>query len=400
MPIESIEKKNDVSEKEIAFETTPALSSYLLCICVGTFSSIESTTEKGTPIQYYSKSGNEKSFEKYLDAAKYAMNWMESKFHVKYELPSLQLLSLDGCTAGMENYGLITLPDYSHYNNIVQNITVVMHEVIHQWFGDLVCIKYWDSMWLKEGFAQFIQYLILNDYMPDVNAFNIFAFNDGMKCFQYFDGGKIIPPENEVDFEHLFDSLVYSKGAFVVKMFRDLVGESDFFKVCSNFLNTFKNKAVDLNDFVSVVNSSLNDDYTSFFDCWLKKPGFPVLTIREIGQNIGLTIVQLRPDDSDTYKLKVPIVYSKNGEIKSEDVVISNYITQVVFDFDWILVNDNFASLCFVVYSKKLLDCLVCAKNEGKVNRLNQMLISKSIKSECAPFLIDDEMLQKAAEFD
>ncbi|KAK8898286.1 hypothetical protein M9Y10_000565 [Tritrichomonas musculus] len=399
MPVESIDEKDNEYEKEVKFLTTPPMCTYLLCICVGTFSAIERTTEKGVPIQYYSKSDNEKNFERYLDAATFAMNWMESKFHIDYELPHLQLLSLDGCTAGMENYGLITLPDYTRYTNIVQNISVVIHEVIHQWFGNLVSIQYWNYLWLKEGFAQFIQYLILNDYMPNSNAFQIFAFNDGMKSLDYFDSGVIMPSESEVDFDHLFDSLTYSKGAFVLKMFHNLIGQENFLNICHKYLNDFKNKSVILSDFISVVNSSLNEDYSSFFNCWLKKKGFPVLTVRENGPNLGITIVQMKQGD-EFYKFKVPVVYSKDGEIKSQDVVISNYITQVSMNFDWILVNNNFSSLCFVVYSKNLLNCLLKAKKEGKISFLNQKLIVKSIKSECTPFLIDDEMLEMSSEFE
>ena len=209
---------------------------------------------------------------------------------------------------------------------LFQNITVIMHEFIHQWFGNLVSIKYWNSLWLKEGFVQFIQYLILNDFIPESNSFRIFGFNDGTKSFQYFDKRIIMPPESEVDFNNLFDSLIYSKGSYVMKIFYDLIGNENFIKICSNFLNTFKNKSIELSDFISIVNSTMKEDYTNFFNIWLKKVGFPVLTLREIGENIGITIVQLKNAD-EVYKFKVPIVYSKNGEIKREEVIISNYIT-------------------------------------------------------------------------
>ena len=80
--------------------------------------------------------------------------------------------------------------------------------------------------------------------MLNSNAFQIFAFNDGMKSLEYFDSGIIMSSESEVDFDHLFDSLTYSKGAFVLKMFH-------------KFLNDFTNKSVILSD------------YSSFFNCWL-----------------------------------------------------------------------------------------------------------------------------------
>ncbi|KAK8892603.1 Trf2p [Tritrichomonas musculus] len=133
----------------------------------------------------------------------------------------------------MENYGLITLMDLTEddENSLFREI-IVIHEIIHQWFGDLVSIKYWNSLWLNEGFAQFIEYLILNDYKENFNAFELFSQKEAVSCLKFFKSGNLVPNENEVDFVHLFNSLTYSKGAFVVKMFYDLVGRNGFLDVC------------------------------------------------------------------------------------------------------------------------------------------------------------------------
>ena len=293
MPVESIKHINE--EKEISFIQTPQMCTYLLCICIGSFQSIVGTTTSGTLVKFYTSSGREKLLYNYLDIAIYTLNWLETKFGVKYELPQLQLLSIYGYPGGMENYGLITLNDFTYSQRHLFNTTLVMHEITHQWFGNLVSIKYWDSLWLNEGFAEFIQYLILRDYKPDLDAIRLFAKNVAVSCLRYYDEGLIVPKESDINFVTLFHNLVYAKGAFVVKMFFDLVGEEFFYKICSNYLNVFKNKCVEVNDFISIVNSTLKKDYNSFFNPWLRNVGFPVLIVNEIEENenkIGLNITQ------------------------------------------------------------------------------------------------------------
>lgn len=192
---------------------------------------------------------------------------------VKYELPHLKLLSHRGLGIGMENYGLIALRDYTKSDNHLIAMLVVMHESAHLWFGDLVSVKWWNSVWLNEGFAQYFMYLILRDFSEEYlnKAIQYFIERDGTQCLNFFDEEKIVVDEDEVDF-----------GDNVLKMFSDIIGEVNFFKVCSNRLSTFKNKSGDVSKFLAVVNNTLNQDYSKFFNTWLKIVGYPLLNVVEL----------------------------------------------------------------------------------------------------------------------
>lgn len=397
MPIKSINKLDN--ENEVTFFPTPAMSSYLLCICVGHFASIYGSTKGGIFVEYFTSPGREKYLKKYLDVAIFSLDWLESKLHVKYELPHLQLISLSGLPPGMENYGLITLPDYTSSNKyFTSKASVIMHEIVHQWFGDLVCIKYWDSLWLNEGFAEFIQYLILRDFNKKLDVFKIFAEEEGKTCLDYYDEGVLVEKESELNLNYLFGHLTYSKGAFVVKMFYDMIGEEKFFYFCESYLNQYKNKSVDISDFVSCVNNTLNEDFTSFFDAWLKNFGFPTLIVKEIEYNqkfVALEITQTSKSGC-IFTLKVPIIYEKDGEVKKMEFVIDKKESHIDLEFDWLMVNDMFSSLCFVILSKKLLTKLIEIKD--KINETNKKFIYGSLNNEYAHDIVDDDMIEMTEE--
>ena len=157
-----------------------------------------------------------------------------------------------------------------------------------------------------------------------------------------------------------------------------------FFEVCNNYLLKFKHKSVDISDFISCANSTLNDDFSSFFDIWLKKYGFPVLIVTEIeknGKNIAFDVLQ-ESDGEFIFKFKVPIIYEKDGEIKKIEIIVDSKKVHVELEFDWIVVNHNFASLCFVIYSKKLLKLLAKPENAQRIGQLNREYISQSINNE------------------
>ena len=396
MPIESVTEEE--TEKEIIFMKTPPICTYLVCICVGLFGSISGKTVNNVPVKFYTIKGNEKLFSELLNVAIFAVEWLESKFGVKYELPHLQLIAHNAIHCGMENYGLITLPDYSTCTKSKSCQLIVAHEVVHQWFGDLVSIKWWDSLWLNEGFAEFFQYLILYDLTHSEKIWIKMGDDEFCDSLSHFREGVIVPPPNQIDFEGMFDSITYDKGCFVVKMFYDIIGKDDFFIICSKWLDNYKNKSVELSDFISLVNSTLNKDFSSFFNCWLKFVGFPALAVKEIvvdSKFVGIEIKQINHNGC-CYQFKLPIKYEINGEIKKIDIVVDQNVHKVDVEFDWIVVNDNCQSLCFTVYSKVLFKKLVDVRKNGKLQENDIYLIGKSIRKNSIPELIDDEIIELA----
>lgn len=405
MPLEKENFLNNEKEKELTFLETPPMCSYLLCICVGNFGFIESETKFGTKVKFYCEKGKEEALHEYLRVSVFSLEWLEEKLKTKYELPHLQLITYKGCKIGMENYGLITLCDYTNGTEFLRHSKVVMHEIAHQWFGDLVSIKWWDSVWLNEGFAQFFQFLILNDCDPDFNGKGVqhFVNGNGFRCLRFFSKDKVVPLASEIDFsKRVLKACIYIKGAFILKMFRDIVGEESFLNVCSNYCNEFKNKSAEANDFIEIANKTLNNDYSEFFNVWLRSIGYPALFVEPIVSQekyVGVNVVQ-KSFNGSVFQFKLQVAFEKDGKIDKKEFFVKNEVTKIDVEFDWIVVNDNLCSLCVVIYTSDLLNRLLIAANENKLSKSNLSLISRSPAVVSPQFSVDPEVSSLASQFE
>ena len=147
-----------------------------------------------------------------------------------------------------------------------------------------------------------------------------------------------------------------------------------FLKVCSNWLCKFKNQNSDVNEFISVVNNKLNDDYSKIF-------GLPILNVVELFDTNG-KIAEIKIfQESFTqtiYTFKIPIIYVINDEIKKIDILMNEKEKVVDEKFDWIVINNDMSSLCAVNYSTNLLQKMVPVAKDKKINSTNILLIQKS----------------------
>ncbi|MFB3853945.1 MAG: M1 family aminopeptidase [Vicinamibacterales bacterium] len=159
-------------------------------------------------------------------------------------------------------------------------IGIVSHELAHQWWGDLITLRSWAHTWLNESFATYSDYLYWRyDKGEDEGAVNLLN-----KLNSYLREAKTryIRPIVSGRYEKpgdMFDAHTYPKGARVLHMLRDILGDESFFAVLSHFLHRYAFEPVDTHDFIRSVKTVTGRNLDWFFDQWLFEPGHPVLDV-------------------------------------------------------------------------------------------------------------------------
>ncbi|WP_275936035.1 M1 family aminopeptidase, partial [Oenococcus oeni] len=154
------------------FDTTMRMSTYLVAFAFGDLQSKKTSTKSGVEVSVYSTKAHPiKQLDFALDIAKRSIEFYEEFYQTPYPLPQSNQLALPDFSAGaMENWGLVTYreayllldPDNTALNTKQLVATVIAHELAHQWFGDLVTMKWWDDLWLNESFANMMEYVAVD----------------------------------------------------------------------------------------------------------------------------------------------------------------------------------------------------------------------------------------------
>ena len=178
--------------KEIVFEETPMMSTYLVAFIIGEFEYLEGKTKDKTIVRVITTPGKKSSGGFALDIAIKSLEFYNNYFKIPYPLPKLDLIAIPDFESGaMENWGLITyretallIDDKDSSSSTKQRVSLVIsHEIAHQWFGNLVTMKWWNDLWLNEGFASWIEYKPIDRIFPEWDLWTQFFYFDTMSAF-------------------------------------------------------------------------------------------------------------------------------------------------------------------------------------------------------------------------
>lgn len=202
---------------------------------------------------------------------------------------------------------------------------VISHEIAHQWFGNLATHKWWTDLWLKEGFATYTSNLAMIHLYPEwrtEETFAIRAFHAAMSKDSDASSRKIYNPvSTTADIRSLFDPITYSKGAIMLSMMNDFLGEKAFKGAVRAYLKQFEYKNAVQDDLWRLMTDfghkyeSLPNHLTvkEIMDSWTLQPGYPVVMATR--KNNSVVITQQRfvfptPKANDTSKWYIPITYA------------------------------------------------------------------------------------------
>ncbi len=274
------------------FQPTPRMSTYLLAFVFGNLEFKQAKTKNGVVVRAYATPDNVEFTKFALEIAVKCLDFYNEYFGIDYPLDKCDLIALpDFASGAMENWGCITFREYAMLldpNNSTLSTKqyvalVVAHELTHQWFGNLVTMRWWTDLWLNEGFASWMEYLAIDHLFPDWQLWTQFAVDEQQQALKLDALENTHPIEVPVhhpdEIRTIFDTISYSKGASVINMLHDYMGPDAFRDGLRHYLQTYKYKNTDTVDLWTSLEEISGKPVNEFMHKWTSLPGFPALEV-------------------------------------------------------------------------------------------------------------------------
>jgi aminopeptidase N len=291
----------------VVFAPTPKMSSYLVALLVGDFV-CRSGAAAGTPIRICSTPDKQGLTAFALAAAEQQVAFFNTYFGIPYPYEKLDIIGVPDFAAGaMENAGAITfrermlLADEATASIGVRKsvASVIAHELAHQWFGDLVTMKWWDDIWLNEGFATWAANKPLAAWKPewqmDLNAAGETQIALGLDALR---STRAIHTQVETpaQINEVFDPIAYEKTAGVLGMIEAYVGVEPFRKGVSSYLQKYALSNAAGEDFWTEVTRVTEKPVNRIMKSFVEQPGAPMLTVKTrcVAGNTEVSLKQQR----------------------------------------------------------------------------------------------------------
>jgi aminopeptidase N len=276
----------------VTFARTPKMSTYLVALLVGDFACREGSSE-GTPIRVCSTPDKKALTGFALEAAEHQLKYYNDYFGIRYPFGKLDIIAIPDFGAGaMENAGAITFrerlllvdPRQSSVSARKTVATVLSHEIAHQWFGNLVTMKWWDDIWLNEGFATWMETKAVNDWRPEwQSSLDAVAGTQRALAVDVLPSARSIRTRVETpqDINEVFDPIAYEKTSAVLRMIEAYVGPDAFRRGISSYLNKFAYGNAAGEDFWTEVARVTGQPVNRMFESFVDQAGVPLLTVRQ-----------------------------------------------------------------------------------------------------------------------
>ena len=346
------------------FRETPKMSTYLLYLGIGRFERI-SEEYKGKVLSVVTEPGKSKYGRFALDILKELLDQYEEYYEIKFPLKKLDLISINQFAAGaMENWGAITFreslllkTENTSFNMEKTIAKVISHELAHQWFGDLVTMKWWDDLWLNESFATFMGDKMVSIIRPDWKVDEEFI-NESLFSSMELDSLTTTHPisvevRNPDEIAEIFDSISYGKGGSILRMIEDYMGKEEFRKGIVNYLNKYSYSNAEAQDLWNSLQEVSGKKISEIMKNWISKGGHPVVEIVKIPDGLKLTQSRFTYlNKEDDYIWKIPLKVSK-GKSQMEFTFEDKKMVSLM-DFD--MVDPNVRGYYRVSYEEDSLE--------------------------------------------
>ena len=363
------------------FSQTDIMSTYLFSFVAGKFTSV--TKNPGAfDMRFLYRENNQEKIEESVDEIfsihQKAIDFLEEYTQVKFPFQKMDFAAIPPFQyGGMEHVGVIQYRASSLFldKNATQNrklsrAKLIGHETSHMWFGDLVTMRWFNDVWMKEVFANFMADKIMNPVFPEINHKLNFmmshypsAYSEdrtkGTNAIRQYLG-------NLKNAGSLYGRIIYNKAPIMMRQLESLLGEAEFKEGIQEYIQTYSNENADWSELVTILDHKTTSDIKSWSDVWVNSSGRPLFTeevdLNEKGNVTKFVIHQKAEDGSQkvwvqSFKIQLKDKRGFEKTINLKNMGNSFDISSAVKDFKpgQILYNTNgFGYGVFPIYKDKI----------------------------------------------
>ena len=223
--------------------------------------------------------------------AEFSLHYLADYFDIPYPGDSMDLVAIpDFAFGAMENLGCVTFretllladPEHATQGELQNVVDVIAHELAHMWFGDLVTMKWWNGIWLNEAFATFMELKVTDAFRPEWERWVSF----GLARSTAFDTDALqttrpieYPVVSPADAEGMFDVLTYEKGAAVVRMLEQYLGEEEFRAGIRKYMANHQYGNTETTDLWDAIEEATGEPVRRIMDSWIFQGGHPIVSV-------------------------------------------------------------------------------------------------------------------------
>ncbi|MGN8026014.1 aminopeptidase N [Microbacterium sp. 22242] len=322
----------DGDVQTVEFAPTLPLSSYLVCIAAGPYVRVESEWRRGeehVPLAALCRASMAEHFDadEILRITRQGLDFFAEAFAFPYPWGKYDQIFVPEYNIGaMENPGLVTFTEQYLFRGAATRgqrqarANTILHEMAHMWFGDLVTMTWWDDLWLKESFADYMGAHASAAATEFTEAWVLFA--NRRKAWAYTQDQlpsthPIVADIPDLEAAKLnFDGITYAKGAAVLKQLVAFVGEDAFFDGARRYFARHAFGNTTLEDLLVELEHGSGRDLRGWAQAWLQTTGMSTLSL-ERGEDGAAVVVQTDPLQTDPrpHRLQIGLYDLRDGAL-------------------------------------------------------------------------------------
>ena len=307
---------NNKTSKTVTFEETPVMSSYVLVFVITKYKYLKSQTERGVPFRTFYLEKDLKLAEYHSKNGPKILTQLENIFTgLEYKLPKMDIIPVvEFEYDATEHWGLMTFKaqkllyqeDMLTVENKAEALHLLVHEIAHQWTGNLVSLHWWNDLWLNEGFATYFCHFLTDLVDPSFLFMeqHILSYVQSAMTKDYDNPQVLVPDANQINTEADISGMMtiaYDKGSCMVAMMKGFMGPDNFMRGLLNYLKDRSYQAATTDQLWGHMQKEMSKEngasINEIMDTWTKQYGYPIVSVI---RNYADGSMKLRQDPAPT----------------------------------------------------------------------------------------------------